>query len=300
MNVKRSWRTDECRLGVLTPFFKDVYLDEVTPLMIQKCLAWRLKRGNTKSTANRYLALLKKIFSIAVEEGYLDKSPASRIKKFPGADRPKERILSNDEEARLMAVSSPGLRSVLVVALNTGMRYGEILNLTWGQIDFNSMQLTVEKTKSGKPRAIPFNAALQAELTALKRRNGRSPYVFPNPKTGEPVTTIKTAFHTACRRAGISGLRFHDLRHTFASRLVENGADIEIVRFLLGHSSLEMTQRYVHSTDERRRLAVEKLTQNLHLVVENGANLLHGCDTAGKSAPGELRAKSATSGFSVN
>jgi len=82
MTVKRSWRGDKCRLGVLEPYFKDVYLDEVTPLMIQKCVAWRLKSGNSKSSANRYLALLKKMFNLAIEEGYLEANPAAKIKLF--------------------------------------------------------------------------------------------------------------------------------------------------------------------------------------------------------------------------
>ena len=125
------------------------------------------------------------------------------------------------------------------------------------------------------------------------------PIVFPNPKTGKPLTTVKTGFVAACRRAGIAGLRFHDLRHTFGSRLVEKGADIETVRSLLGHASIAVTQRYVHSTDERRRTAVGKLAEKPHLAVQNGANLLHGCDTAEKLSPAGNQGKSVTEGLSV-
>jgi len=261
-NVKRSWRSDKSRLGILDRYIKDVYLDEVTPLMIQKCLAWRLKSGNSKSSANRYLALLKKVFSLAIEEGYLEMNPAAKIKKSSEKDRLKERVLTEEEEVRLKNASYPVLRSIISVALHTGMRLQEILSLRWEQVDLNEMTLTVERTKSGKPRTLPLNAALQDELSRLKGQDGRSPYVFPNPRTGKPLTTVKTAFVATCRRAGIAGLRFHDLRHTFGSRLVERVVDIETVRSLLGHASIAVTQRYVHSTDERRRFAVEKLIPN--------------------------------------
>jgi excisionase family DNA binding protein len=299
-NVKRSWRSDKSRLGILGPYFKDINLDEVTPLMIQKCLAWRLRSGNSKSSANRYLALMKKMFSLAIEEGYLETNPAAKIKKSSEKDRLKERVLTEEEEARLKITSYPVLRSIISVALHTGMRLQETLSLRWAQVDLVEMTLTVERTKSGKLRTIPLNAALREELSRLKSQDGRSPYVFPNPRTGKPLTTVKTAFGAACRRAGIAGLRFHDLRHTFGSRLVEKGADIETVRSLLGHASIAVTQRYVHSTDERRRTAVEKLAEKPHLVVQKGENLLHGCDTAGKSSPAGNQEKSVTSGLSVN
>lgn len=266
-NVKRSWRSDKSRLGILGSYFKDIYLDEVTPLMIRKCLAWRLKAGNSKSTTNRYLALLKKMFSLAIEEGYLETNPASRIKKSSEKDRLKERVLTEDEAARLKSASYPVLLSIISVALHTGMRLGEILSRRWTQVDLTKMMLTVERTKSGKSRTIPLNAALHDEILMLKSQDGRSPFVFPNPKTGKPLTTVKTAFVAACRRSEIAGLRFHDLRHTFGSRLVEKGADIETARSLLGHANIAVTQRYVHSTDERLRLAVEKLAASSPILV---------------------------------
>jgi len=299
-NVKRSWRSDKSRLGNLERYFKDIYLDEVTPLMIQKSLAWRLKSGNSKSTANRYLALLKKLFSLAIEEGYLETNPAAKIKKSSEKDLLKERVLTEDEETRLKSASYPVLRSIISVALHTGMRLQEILSLRWAQVDLDEMILTVERTKSGKARTIPLNVALHDELSRLRSLDGRTPFVFPNPKTGKSLTTVKTAFVAACRRAGIAGLRFHDLRHTFGSRLVEKGADIETVRSLLGHASIAVTQRYVHTTDERRRTAVERLGGPAPIGAQNGGNLLHGCDTAEKSRPAGNHEKAANSGLSVN
>jgi integrase len=143
------------------------------------------------------------------------------------------------------------------------MRRGEILNLKWGHIDFEARIIKVvsERTKNEKTRHIPINADLFNQILKLKSDNGQSPFVFLNPATKKPFLDMKTPFKRACRISGIKGLRFHDLRHTFASRLVANGIDVETVRDLLGHHSILVTQRYVHSTDERKRKAVEILNK---------------------------------------
>jgi integrase len=177
---------------------------------------------------------------------------------------------------------------------------GEVLSLKWELIDFENKMLTVERTKSGKPLTIPISGDLWEELKRLRSLDGTSTYVFENPKTGKPVTTIRTAFEGACSRAEITGLTFHRLRHTVASRLIERHADIEEVRSLLGHSSIAITQRYVHATDERRRAAVELLAKKAPEEPQNGKI----CDTAvtrnEKSGDPEAQQKLVTYGFSVN
>ena len=129
----------------------------------------------------------------------------------------RERVLSEEEEERLVQHSSEHLKPIIITASNTGMRLGEILRLKWSQIDLNTRRIRVENTKSGKNRLIEINQNL---YDVLRLKNGQSPYVFPNPDTGKPLTTVKRAFKSACRRAGIEGLRFHDMRHTFGTRLI--------------------------------------------------------------------------------
>jgi excisionase family DNA binding protein len=274
MVVKKSWRSDKSRTETLVKYFKDTELSKIAPSTIQRFMAWRQKEGNSKSTVNRYLALLKKMLNIAIEEGYLEHNPVTKIKFFSEKDNLKERILSEDEEKRLIKASSDHLKSIITVALHTGMRLGEILNLEWDQVDFQALSICVEKTKSGRSRTIPINPLLFEELKKLRIENGQSPYVFPNPDTGKPITTVKRSFTGACRRAGIEGLRFHDLRHTFGSRLVQRGADIETVRSLLGHSSITITQRYVHTTDDRKKAAVD-LLDGKPAKPQKNENLLH-------------------------
>jgi len=269
MVVKKSWGTDKSRMETLVNYFKDTELSKIAPSTIQRFMAWRQKEGNSKSTVNRYLALLKKMLNLAIEEGYLEQNPVTKIKFYSEKDNLKERILSEEEEKRLIEASTPHLKSIITIALHTGMRLGEILNLEWDQIDFKELSILVEKTKSGRSRTIPINPLLLKELLKLRRENGQSPYVFPNPDTGKPITTVKTSFTGACKRAGIEGLRFHDLRHTFGSRLVQRGADIETVRSLLGHSSITITQRYVHTTDDRKKAAVDLL--RIRYTAENRA-----------------------------
>lgn len=238
MIAKKSWKTDACQLRIMNEFFEDIELREISPLMIQKFRASRLREGVTESTCNRYLALLKRMFSIAIEEGYAGENPVKKVKFFSEKSNLRERILTEEEEERLMETGSDALKPILVVALNTGMRRGEILNLRWVQIDFKAKRIRVEKTKSGEVRHIPINDVLLYELRRLK---GKNSHVFFNPETGKPYVDLKKGFKAACRRADIKGMRFHDLRHTFASRLVEKGADIETVRDLLGHHSITIT-----------------------------------------------------------
>lgn len=276
---KKSWKDDNSRMKELVKFFEDIELREITPLKIERFRKSRLKAGNTKSTTNRYLALMKKMLNLAIEERYLEKNPVSKIKFYSERDVLKERILTEEEEEKLMKKSSEHLKSILIVALNTGMRRGEILNLQWKQIDFRMRRMRVEKTKSGKVRYIPMNEILYEELLKVKDRNTQSLYVFFNPETGKPYLDMKKGFKGACKRAEIQGLRFHDLRHTFATRLVEKGVDIITVKELLGHSDISTTQRYTHSSDERKRKAVEFLNGNPEKMTIKKRDLLRICYT---------------------
>ena len=122
------------------------------------------------------------------------------------------------------------------------------------------MIIRVQGTKSGDVRFIPINDVLQDELKRLKSEGDQSQYLFLNLETGKPYVKIRKSFLRAYKRAGLEYLRFHDLRHTFASRLVARGVDIVTVQKLLGHSTLSVTQRYTHSCDDRKRNAVELLT----------------------------------------
>ena len=276
---KRSWKDDFYRLQGFIEFFGTVLLHEVSPIDIEKFKSAKLEKGNTKSTVNRYLAILKRMFNIAIEWGYAKDNPVKRVKFYPEKDNLRERILTEIEEDRLLDASSEHLRPILVVALNTGMRRGEILNLKWEQIDLEAKEIRVKSTKSGKSRVVDVNSLLVDELEKLKKESRGSQHIFLNPRTGKPYGKLQTSFDGACRRAGIKGLRFHDLRHTFASRLVERGVDLIRVKDLLGHSSVKVTERYTHANREERKKAVELLCRKPPKEAKILENLLHSCDT---------------------
>jgi integrase len=131
------------------------------------------------------------------------------------------------------------------------------------------MLLTVEETKDNKVRCIPINRVLHEEFSKLKQSANHSCYVFLNSKTGRPITSIRTAFNPACRRAGLENFRLYGCRHTFASRLIQRGTDIETVRELLGHSDIRLTMRYAHSCDKVKRAAVEILEPKMSRSCDN-------------------------------
>lgn len=169
------------------------------------------------------------------------------------------------------------------------MRFSEIMNLGWKQVDFNAKRLRVENTKSSKIRFININGPLLEELTRLRGRASGSPCVFPNQGTGKPYVCLHRSFVTACKKAGVQGLRFHDLRHTFASRLDAKGVGIETIRDLLGHSSVVLTQRYTHSNNQLKQQAVDLLgPESGAFPSQNGGNLLRPCDTAKKEPSNPL------------
>jgi integrase len=286
MAHRRNWGSDQYRLKKLEKYFgANNDLREITPMVIDGFVRARQRAGNSGSTVNRFLALMKHLLNKAIGEGYLEGNPVQKIKFFQETNR-RERVLSPDEEKRLLAQSSGYLRSVLIIGLNSGLRLAEILNLQWKQIDFTAQKIKVVHTKSGKPRDVFINAPLLEELTRMSAAKGKSAHLFLNPQTHKPITLVRRPFLTACKKAGITGLTFHSLRHSFCSRLLERGADIETVKCLAGHHSITVTARYTHSSDGAKKRAVELLNEEPPKNPEKEENLLHRRDM-GKTAPTE-------------
>jgi len=276
---KKSWKDDEYRIKAsMNPFLGDRMLRDITVPLIESYVRHRLEVGVSQPSVNRELTIMKKMFGLAADWGLADKNPLSRVKLFKEAGRAKQRILELDEERALIAKCPSYLKPILFTALNTGMRRGEILGLKWTDVDLAAGILTVRETKNGKPRLIPINDALASELRGIRAVGPDSELVFPNPETGKPFVDIKKSFKAVCAEVGIFDLRFHDLRHTYATRLVEAGADVATVWDILGHSSIKVTDRYTHSNLDRMKKAVRLLAEKQAETPENGAGLLHICD----------------------
>jgi len=259
MPNKKSWKCDSYALEAhLKPFFGKFILNDITPLLIEKFRSEKLKAGLKRTSTNRLLALLKKMFSTAMTWNFADNNPVKAVKFFSEKDSIKERILKESEELKLLAESTDHLKLIISTALNTGMRKGEILALTWNQIDLRQRLIKVIKTKSGEDREIPINNVLFELLKGLKKN---SDYVFINSKTSKPFKSVQHSFKNACHRAGIKNMRFHDLRHSFASRLIQKGCDIETLRAILGHYSITVTERYIHTDRDQKQKAVNLLSK---------------------------------------
>jgi integrase len=252
---KRSWRRDRTSIRNLLDQFKGLKLHNITPWLIEKYKRSR-KETVTKATVNRELACLKHMFTMAIQWGKAADNPVKMVKLFK-EPAGRLRYLTEEECDRLIDASSGHIRSIVVTAINTGMRLGEILRLTWDRVDFDQEIITIERSKNDGVRHTPMNKRLTEELQSVKLESANR-YVFSN-KSGKPFVDIKNGFLSAQRRAGIERCRFHDLRHTFASHLVMNGIDITTVKELLGHKTIAMTMRYAHLSKEHKQKAVETL-----------------------------------------
>ena len=260
---RRGYKNELYIIKKLNSFFKDKYLNEITPGDIER---YRSKRKDevSNTSVNLELSKLKAIFNKAIDtEDYgILRNPVNKVEFLEKVSH-KERFLSIKEmESLLKAAHTPWsshLPLFLVIALNTGMRKMEILSLKWENVNFKKryIEVTREIAKSKKSRKVPMNDIVYKELKNIERK---SQYVFYNPKKKTHIKNIKTAFWRACSEAGIENLRVHDLRHTAASFLVnECGISVPAVAEILGHSNIEMTMQYVHQTDEQKQKGVDRL-----------------------------------------
>jgi len=265
---KRAPERDQYAARRLTPFFQGKVLETLGPADIQAYIEQRRARGIGPGTINKELNVLSAALNYARRrlewavpnpvEGMRLKPPAGRI-----------RWITRDEADRLVQVAATVrgyLPDFIQLGLNTGMRKGEMLGLSWDRVDFDQrmVYLTDQDQKNGKHGGIPLNAKAVAALENRKAHRDEfcpdSPWVFST-RQGTRVANIRKGFTTACERAGITDLHPHDLRHTCAAWLVQDGVDIRVVCELLRHSSIQVTMRYAHLSSKNVREAVERLSQ---------------------------------------
>lgn len=251
---KRSWIRDEICLKHLKAQFNGKILSRIVPKDIEDYKQKRLEKVKP-ATVNRELAILKFMFSLAIKWKYADENPVKQVKFFQECQLAM-RTLKEDEAKKLIEVASLHLKPIIILALNTGMRRGELLDLRWKDIDFDNHFIYIKKTKTGMTRKIPMSLLVEKTLNDIERKND---FVFQNPKTKECFKHIRTEWHNTCKRAGIKDFRFHDLRHTAATWMVASGIDLVTVKDILGHENIKTTMRYAHPTPENKRKAVNAL-----------------------------------------
>ena len=266
VQAKRSYDRDRQSLNRLLPFFGDRLLKDINPALVE---AYRQRRfgqpsgrapyGPTKpASVNRELAVFKTIFNKAVKNGKAAKNPGQGVKLLK-ENNERNRILSPDEYTLLLAYCPAHIKPVVKMAYYTGMRQGEILNLTWGQVDLKEgfIKLAPEHCKSNDGRLVPLTRELVEMFRAMPRG---LPAVKVFTYAGRQIGAIKTAFKTACRRAGIEDFTFHDLRHTAINNWRLQGHDYFRIMAATGHKTMTVFKRYnTVSKEELKALVGEKI-----------------------------------------
>lgn len=256
-----SYENDKCYVRHLSKVFSGLTLDRVTPKLINEYKGKRIADGKKPATIQKELICLSHAFNIAVKEWeWTNTNPVQRV-TIPNPHNQIDRWLTYDEEERLLIAchDREWLKEVIIFALNTGMRQGEIINLMWSDVDLFRRTATIHKTKNKEKRTIPLNQTVMELLKAKGRVVSITGHVFTQDGDRSTKREIQRQFSTALKRTGIISFRFHDLRHTFATRLAQSGVDIYTIAKLLGHKDIRMTQRYAHHYPESLRSGVNIL-----------------------------------------
>ena len=297
--AKANQKAGQATVDAIESVFGDLYDRELRSLSafdFERIKSARLKAKIKPATVNRDLSRIRGALSRAVDWNMLDTHPLRTVKQAKGADDSRVRYLTADEEKALRDAlakrekarrtsrerhnawhkerGSKGhpvwpkdgftdyLLPMVLLAINTGMRRGELLGLEWASVNLPGKLVTITagNAKSRKARHLPLNAEALDVLTRWKKQAGKEArLVFPSPKTGGRMDNINSSWEEVCDTAKLKDFRFHDLRHTFASRLVMAGVDLNTVRELLGHSDIRMTLRYAHLAPDKLAEAVAKL-----------------------------------------
>ncbi len=256
----RTVRTYTQCLEALERSFKGRRLGDVSPFDLERHKRTRLEAG-IRVMVNRELQCFRALVNRCRDWGKYDgANPATKVKPVKESAG-RLRYLEPDEAGKLWAAAPEPLRTIVLCGISAGLRIeSEALTLRWPSVDLKRASLTVESAyaKSGKTRTVPLNRPLRAALAALRAEERSGEWVFAQ-RDGSPYRSIRTAFQTACRHAGLKGVTPHVLRHTFASWLVMAGVDLRTVQELGGWSSLDLVQRYSHLSPSHKAEAVERI-----------------------------------------
>jgi len=286
-SYKLSYHRERYAIDAIKDYFKGRYVSDITTWAIEK---WKRDRARevVPATVNRELTILKHMLKMALKWDLSSTNPAASVAPFP-VQEGRLRYLAEDEIPSLLSVckdqiTSPWLHPLVMLALNTGARQGELLDLRYEDIDLERGLIYFGRTKNRRLKIIPMNHAVRGAVDwLLKHRYGDYLFMWP---WGDRVgrTTAYEAFKKACSEAEIEKFRFHDLRHTAASYLVMNGVDLATVKELLGHREIEMTLRYSHLAPAHKAKAVEKLGEALEKITTVQSDRAKG-DAVGEQTP---------------
>jgi site-specific recombinase XerD len=292
-----SYETDAGRLQQLLLLIGNLPADQLTPARLEETLSRFKQSGLSGSTVNRFHALVSSIFKFAVKAGRLAVNPARQVSRYKENDS-RVRWLRDVEEAQIRKeFVADSHEWEFDLAMLTGMRRGEQFTLRWKNVDFENKVLTVNG-KSGR-RHVTANEGAIAALRKLQKISGDREFVCPE-NDGSAKRDWRTWFEEAVDKAGVRDFHWHDLRHTFASRLVMEGVDLRTVQELLGHKSIVQTMKYAHLAQDHRQAAAEKMSAKEERrekqkerepgqEKEAGQEETSGQETDGEDGPGGVR-----------
>ena len=269
-HIDRRLKTAETTFQRIEKLFKEfssIPANKITPAMLDKWVDSRLAKGIKPHTVIRDIAILKSALNYAVKQGRLAKNPTNGMIKIKAPDNKSIRHLSRDEMKRMLWAleqSEGAIVPFIQLALNTGMRKSELLGMKWTDINFDLKNVKLTNTKSGQNRFVNLNSTAVEALRGWKKIIGSpgnyySTYVFPANRGGR-LRDVRKEFLKVLDIAGITDFRIHDMRHTFASNVLMAGeGDLYTVQKLLGHSSIQHTERYSHLAMDHLAAAVESL-----------------------------------------
>lgn len=251
---------DESIFKHLLAFFEGLVLVEITPARISEYKSLRRSQEAKTATIARELEVLRHALNLALREWeWIERNPFEKV-RIEKAHNAIERWITFEEEQRLLDASPAWLREIIIFALNTGTRQNEILSLQWSEVDLFRRTATLLLTKNKKKRTVPLNQTAMELLKAKNKVRSISGYVFTSEASSKiDARNLLRAYFSARGKAKLADVRFHDLRHTFATRLAQSGIDLYVVKQLLGHKTITMTMRYAHHNPESLRHGVDVL-----------------------------------------
>lgn len=249
---KKSHRDDESRLRKhILPYLGEKRFDELNMALVTDVLHSAKAKGLKDATVNRIRALLSVIFNLAIDHELIASNPMKRVKKLRENNQ-IERYLSEDEIQKLWpilndphyyGIGNKTIAAIIKFLLLTGVRKREALDMKWSDVDLSKASWHLKYNKSGKARYVTLSEDAVEVLQSMPKI---SEFIFANPQTQKPYNDIRKTFDKIMQCAGITNMRIHDLRHSFASLAVNSGESLFVVQKLLGHASPQTTQRYAH------------------------------------------------------
>lgn len=269
---KRSFRAFDQRVRRLTGCFRGKLLVDITPYDVERYQAARSAQyvdGTTRlvtpAEVNHDLTVMKSLFNTAIRAGSATANPVCGVKMSKVDNFSKTRYLDQKEARALLVACKAGpayLHPLVTVALGTAMRKGELLGLTWGDIDYARGVIHIREAKGGVGRSVDMNNMVRTALRSCMSVDGviedRGQHIFRSGH-GDRLRVFHRIFQLTLARAGIKNFRFHDLRHTAATLMINNGVELATIQKVLGHKTIAMTMRYAHLFPTQTKIAVDRL-----------------------------------------